>query len=310
MTLPSLPLPVPDYTPFRTAPWPLTMGLAALDLHHWIEPDECFISDLREKERLLHECHQDVFAALPSAAAGSAEVLALLAEHLPARFPMLYQREGHWLHNVSTGCRWSLTESTLHPLDLAGRLVQEDLCLLQQVEGTAYHLVGGSVCFPTRWRLAEKLGKSLGAIHGPVPGYTEHLSVPMDRLLHRLKVEHPVWRLNWGLIDHPALFQPTGHGQLTHNPHITVDNAGDMVWLRMERQTLRRLPRSGDVLFTIRVHVRPLHTLATHPERAAALAAAIRAMPPAMHQYKSFLPFLEAALAWLDHIAASSRIQG
>ena len=111
------------------------MGLAALDLHHWIEPDERFVSDLHEKERLLHECHQDVFADLPTAAAGSAEVLDLLAEYLPARFPMLYQRAGHWLQNVPTGCRWNLAESTLHPLDLAGRLVQEDLCLMQQAEG-------------------------------------------------------------------------------------------------------------------------------------------------------------------------------
>lgn len=286
------------------------MGLAALDLHDWIEPDERFVSDLHEKERLLHECHQDVFADLPTAAAGSAEVLDLLAEHLPARFPMLYQRAGHWLRNVPTGCRWNLAESTLHPLDLAGRLVQEDLCLMQQAEGTAYHLVGGSVCFPTRWRLAEKLGKSLGAIHAPVPGYMEHLTLSMDRLFHRLKVERPVWRLNWGLLDDPALFQPIGHGRLAHHPHITAQNAGDMLWLRMERQTLRRLPRTRDILFTIRVHVRPLHTLATHPERATALAAAIRAMPPTMRQYKSFLPFLEAVLAWLDQVTATSGTQG
>ena len=143
-----------------------------------------------------------------------------------------------------------------------------------------------------------------------MPGYPEHLTVPMDRLFHRLKVERPVWRLNWGLLDNPALFQPTGHGRLAHHPHITAQNAGDMLWLRMERQTLRRLPRSRDILFTIRVHVRPLHTLATHPERAAALAAAIRAMPPAMLQYKSFLPFLEAVLAWLDQVTATPGTQG
>jgi hypothetical protein len=125
----------------------------------------------------------------------------------------------------------------------------------------------------------------------------------MERFFHRLKTERPVWRINWTLLDNPTLFQPTGHGRLAHNAQITAQNAGDMLWLRMERQTLRRLPRSGDILFTIRVHVRPLHSLATRPERAATLAAAIRALPLAMQRYKSLPPFLDAVLAWLDQVA-------
>jgi hypothetical protein len=72
----------------------------------------------------------------------------------------------------------------------------------------------------------------------------------------------------------------------------------------MERQTLRRLPHSGDILFTIRVYVRPLEHLLAYPARAAAIAAAIRALPPVIQRYKSFAPFQEAVLAWLDRVAA------
>jgi hypothetical protein len=74
----------------------------------------------------------------------------------------------------------------------------------------------------------------------------------------------------------------------------------------MERQTLRRLPRTGDILFTIRVHVRPLYTLATQPQRAADLAAALRAFPQAMRQYKSLPPFLDALLVWLDRVTSTA----
>jgi hypothetical protein len=132
----------------------------------------------------------------------------------------------------------------------------------------------------------------------------------MDRFFARLKVERPVWRLNWSLIDNPALFQPRGHGQRDHNAAITAHNAGDMLWLRMERQTLRRLPRTHDILFTIRIYVQSLHNLAANPARAARLAAAMRALPPKMRGYKSLYPFMDAALDWLDRIVAQSRTGG
>ncbi len=295
----------PDSAPFQGGPFRLSMGLVPLDLRDWIEPDEHMATELHEKERLLRQQHQEVFAALPTAAAGAAETLELLVAHLPVRFATLYRRVGEQLHNLVSGQSWNLAESALHPLDLAGRLVQEDLCLMRREEDTkTYCLVGASVCFPTRWRLAEKMGKSVRAIHAPVPAYEEQLAPTMDRFLDRLKTARPVWRLNWSLVDDPALFQPSGHGRRQHKASITAQGAGETVWLRMERQTLRRLPRTGDILFTIRVYVRPLHDLATRPERAAALAAAIRALPASMQQYKSLPPFLDAVLAWLANVAA------
>jgi hypothetical protein len=282
------------------------MGLLPLDPHDWIEPDEHVASELAEKERLLQEQHPAVFAVLPEAFNGSAEVLELLAAHLPARFPSLFTRAGNLLHNQVTRQTWDLSQNVLHPLELAGRLVQEDLCLMQfNAESNLYHLVGASLCFPTRWRLADKIGKPLNLVHGPVPGYEEELASTMDRFFERLKVDKPVWRVNWGLIDDPTLFQPTGHGRKGLNPDITVENAGDKLWLRMERQTLRRLPRTQDILFTIRVYVRPLRELATRPERAAELAATIRSMPEPMRLYKSLPPFQDAVLGWLDRVAAA-----
>jgi hypothetical protein len=298
--------PTADYAPFKEGPFRLAMGLFPLELRDWIEPDARMTVELTEKERLLRERHHDVFAALPEAAEGSAETLALLVEHLPARFPTLYKREGDVLQNLVTRQSWDLTRTELHPLDLAGRLVQEDLCLMKPLEGSdVYCLVAASLCFPTRWRLLEKLGKPLNTIHAPIPGYEEQLASTMDRYFERIKTDKPVWRMNWSLIDDPTLFQPTGHGRKGHNPDITPKNAGEKVWLRMERQTLRRLPRSQDILFTIRVYVKPLRELANRPDHAAALAAAARALPEPMRLYKSLPPFLDAVLIWLDGVSGA-----
>jgi len=88
----------------------------------------------------------------------------------------------------------------------------------------------------------------------------------------------------------------------TKGDNVIFRHAHDPI---VQRQTLRRLPRTRDILFTIRVHVRPLCELATRPDRAAELASTIRSMPEPMRLYKSLPPFLDAALGWLDRVAAS-----
>ena len=79
------------------------------------------------------------------------------------------------LHNRLTGETWTLTPPDCDPLELAGRLVQEDLCIIQDAaDGPRF--TAAVLCFPSRWRLHEKLGQPLAAVHGPVPLYAERLA--------------------------------------------------------------------------------------------------------------------------------------
>jgi dimethylamine monooxygenase subunit A len=111
---------------------------------------------------------------------------------------------------------------------------------------------------------------------------------------------HIASRLNWSLLDDPALFQPDGKWRVETSAEITAENAGSRVFLRVERQTLRRLPVTQAVVFGIRVHVYPLSRVIERPDRAAALAAAVRALPAEIQHYKSLRPFRTALLGWLD----------
>jgi Haem-dependent oxidative N-demethylase, alpha subunit-like len=111
-------------------------------------------------------------------------------------------------------------------------------------------------------------------IHDPVPGFGERLGVPVDRFFASIQVARPVWRVNWSLVDQPTLFLPPEHRG--HPKPISAEGAGEQLWLRVERQTLRRLPRSGDVVFGIHTHVDPLAAAIDSPEVARALAARIR----------------------------------
>ena len=64
-----------------------------------------------------------------------------------------------------------------------------------------------------------------------------------------------MWRANWSVVENATLFHPQPRERL---PDLTAENAGEKLWLRVERQTLRRLPASRAVVFTIRTLLRRL----------------------------------------------------
>lgn len=284
---------------FDPGPYRMAMGLVGTDPGELIELDEHYVPEMAERRRLLAVRHGDVFAALPGSAAARREVLDILAELLPRRFPAWFGRDGAVLHNRLTGEAWELDRPPHDPLEVAGRLVQEDLCLLRLTpEGPV--LDAAVLCFPSRWSLAEKLGQPLAMIHTRVPFYADRLAKPVDRLMPNLRDGKMVVRLNWGMTDDPALYAESRKFRREHNPDVTAQNAGEKIWLRVERQTLRLLPESGAVLFGIRTHLYTVARLAADRQVAADLASAVRALPPEMALYKSIPPFRAALLDYLD----------
>lgn len=247
-----------DELPLQPGPPWLGMGTRNLALDEWLVTDDDRDGDLVRKAVLLDERHGDVFAArdTPAVTAASIEVLALIV--------------------AATGT--TAVPPGLHPLDAAGRLVQEDLCLMVQRDG-APHLDAASLCFPSYWRLADKLGRPMTDVHGPVAHYGDELATKVDTFLQRLRADRPVWRRNWSIHDNPSYFLPD-----PTPPY--VGTAPEGLHLRSERQTLRRLTSADVVLFTIRTQQVPLTVLAERPGVAHRMAAAIEAWSPDLAAYK------------------------
>ncbi|WP_428488198.1 heme-dependent oxidative N-demethylase family protein [Rhodopila sp.] len=294
--------PLPEqavHLPFEAAPYRMAMDLVTVPEAAWFELDQAYKPDMAERRRLLETAHDQVFAAGAASGPARAEALALIAAALTAHHPDWFSRQGQRLHNQLSHETWDLEHPALDPLELAGRLVQEDLCVIQNgAEGPVF--TAAVLCFPSRWRLIDKIGKPLVGVHGPVPFYADRLARPVDRFMRHLKVGPIASRLNWSVLDDPALFQPEGKWRVDGGSDVTPENAGSRLFLRVERQTLRRLPASEAVLFGIRVHVYPLTQAIDRPARAAALAAAVRALPVEILRYKSVLPFRNALLGWLE----------
>jgi hypothetical protein len=167
-----------------------------------------------------------------------------------------------------------------HPIVAASRLVQEDLCVL--VRSDAWRLQAASVCFPSRWSLVTKIGTTLDEIHRPIPFYDDQLAQPTNSFFDRLKPERSFWRLNWTLIDNPALHQPT----MERNP---PQSDLSQWFFRVERQTLRRLARSGAIVFTIHNYVASARELCQRQaDFGPLLLRSLDTTPEPMQEYKGW----------------------
>ncbi|KAL5045646.1 hypothetical protein BDW71DRAFT_198140 [Aspergillus fruticulosus] len=174
----------------------------------------------------------------------------------------------------------------LHLLDTLGAWIDEDFLILLPSPippplssdpsaesdpelNTQYYLEAYTTYYPAGFDTRKKLSLSLSAIHAPLPGYKQKLSKSMDRFFERLEVGKAVVRVNWsimpkgtglfaafgGLHDH----SPNSEGGKEENERIDPDSFdGEDTFLRCERQTLHRLPKSKALLFAFHTYTYPI----------------------------------------------------
>lgn len=249
-------LPHTPWTDPRTARLPGTLPLTD---DRWIVRDEAFAAQMAERDRLIAEQAEEVHAltqaARPAADELYATVLARLAGDAGYRF------------GATSVLRPDGVEVPLdpdRPLLTLGRLVQEDLCLMEK-HGAEHMLTGAILCFPASWSLDEKLGRGLIGIHRTVRHYDDGLRPRVQRMFDALRADQPLWRMNALVYVNPALHQPAREGA----PRTDRTNGR---FVRAERQCIVKLPRTGAVVFAIHTYLVRLDSLA-EAEREALLAA-------------------------------------
>ena len=289
----------PIYMPFDKGRFRLSMGIISLNLDEWLEPDEYYYRELLEKEALLANQNNEVFQSKKGSQLAQQEVLDLIIDYMNTFHSELVRIDGDKIFIDGIKRDFSRKEFAEMPLNLAGRLVQEDLCLMAPGD-TGYTLEAASLCFPSRWRLIDKIGKRMVDIHSPVPHYEDKLARPVDRFFDKLDINKPVWRVNWSLTDDPDLYQPIRKTSTDYSRSINSKNAGDLIFVRCERQTLRRLPNTGWILFSIKTYVDKVSALAVQPEALVDLAHSVKNMSADMQQYKNIAPYRKQLLEYLD----------
>lgn len=261
------------HTPYDGSSKPFAIGLRPLESSDFIEVDGKLESYLDEKDRLTSAIPEQVLVSEAGSEAAQLEILELVASHVCHHFPQNYQQNGDIVSIHGAGRVVDLASPDFPPIHRAASLVQEDLVMMRK--GTSgWYLSAASVCFPSAWNLREKFRKPMHDIHGPVPGFGEGTRNAglIERMFDNLRPGTPVIRWNWSLYGDDRLFHPTSdHGMKRRfGSGIEPENIN----LRLERQTLQKLPVSGAILFTIRIYIDPIEAMEIHPQ-AAALATSI-----------------------------------
>ena len=266
----------PPYLPFLNGPPGIAPGLMPIAPEAWLMPDTEAAAWLAPKRGLMRAQRDEVFAAQ------GAEVEMREAANLVLA-----------VTGAAEGC-WPT------PLEAAASTVSDDLCLMVRDGDGLWRLRAASLCAPTFWRLEDKIGEPLGGLHGPVPGGDPGLAVRISRIFDGLRPGLVLERFNWTVQAGIERFTP-GAAPLKTLATDTPDAAAlDVLHLRVERQTLRKLPDTGALLFTIRIVIDPLRAALPTLRHVEAFASAWQGADPAMHHYKGWPAYDRLVGAALD----------
>jgi hypothetical protein len=215
-------------------------GIQPLALADWLIEDEAFAGQLALRDCLLAERRDEALqiseAARPAARELLDLVLGVLADNASYRITK---------DEVQRPDRVVVPVEHDDPMGTLGRLVQEDLCILEK-SGDEHVLTAAVLCFPASWSLAEKFMHPLAIIHQPVATYDDNIARRVQRMFDMMRAEQPLWRSNVLLYDDPALFVPRARASRDGSPAPFV---------RSERQSLVKLPESGAVVFSIHTYL-------------------------------------------------------
>ncbi|KAL7276779.1 hypothetical protein RUND412_000203 [Rhizina undulata] len=299
------------YRPFRYGPkYFITMGLRKMDFDEWIELDSEFPQFHAQKSARIAARGPKCCRTAPAAYPAALEFLSLLFDYLPSRYPSLYATTPVGIKNLLTGEEFDIVSRPLSedPMQMAARTVQDDLAIMMPGADGKYYLLAGAILLAGFWRLEDKFGMDLAEIHysGDVPGFEAKLRRGMESFVGRVAPGAPVLRNNYFIQvdDNLAWSDSIGDEDSEKIGWFTAEQnkAIEHHHFRSERQSLRRLPKTGGVVFTIRTYMVPITELAKEPYVPGRLASAIRSWGDDVANYKGRERYGDVLLEYLDRM--------
>ncbi|HAQ34402.1 MAG: hypothetical protein CMF74_00535 [Maricaulis sp.] len=265
----------PPYKPFHHGPPRFQVALGQIEPGLWLSPDP-EAGWLPEKNRRLDADPDKYYRGRPDAAAAEAEALMRVCEATGQQAPRRDEPD----------------------LIRAGRLVSDDLVVMQQLEAgwTATALL---LAQPTFFSLEDSFDRELFALHTPVPGGVPGLATKIAKVFDRMPAGGVFERFNWTVQIGHERWWPHGSAMREQLDTQSPEDAARQLYLRVERQTLVRLEETGAVLFCIRICLDPLAEALADPADREAFARNWRAAGADALAYKRWGQFsapVEAAL--------------
>jgi hypothetical protein len=272
--------------------------------------DEHYIAECKERTLTLAQ-DPNRCMVLPHMMAAQWDTLELIMESLAKDYPEDFSltKDGDnwtWINRplgIEDSFRFGDVDSLpMEPFEYITRQAQGDFTLQDQRDNNLF-IDGGMVTTQADWSLEFDLGMSFQEWHGPVP--VAHDLGVFDRALQyllRLPYGRPVRRLNWTLTINPRLDTSPENYPIwgPDRASLTPENIGGKLHLRVELQTLFRLPRSNAILFGVRCYLASMDELARVPKWGRRLHRVLRDLHPEIAEYKGSTRYRAIAV---DHLS-------
>lgn len=278
--------PQPHFKPSPT----LSMGLRSKRGTDWLGGSDplgiagLYARQMDEKHQLMTNQLGDIFALRPAGEAAALEAARLI-----------------FLMKGQIKDQSEQIDAATAFVSASGLIPEDILIVVPNISakgGKEWRLQAGLLAFPGHWRLADKMGKNLAAIHAPVPEFQEKLSAHLDRFFANMHIGAISWRQNWSVQRDSRLFAPMREAALETS--LTPQQAGQQIHIRIETQHFYKLPKSEAVIFAIRTSLAPLNFWQKRPEPIAALLDQIEKLGSDMLGYKAIEPLRPALQHWLE----------
>lgn len=298
----------------------VNMGIRNMDWNNWIELDNQWLKYHNDKLNRVATTGNKLYESSDEAIDAAYELCEEFRNWLPERYPKLFKRTTLGVDNLVTGEQHIFLKpqqdiekggkfsksNGIDPILIAAKMVQDDLAIMIENEDGEYYLKSGAIMLAGFWRFRDKFNKPLSYIHdsGDVPKYKENLKNGMEKFFVRLTCDKPVVRNNYFIQTDDDLPWSRSIGD-ENNEHVgwnTAENASkvEQIYFRSERQSLRRLPRSGGVVFTIRTYFTPLTEICKEPHVPRRLLDGMKSWEDDVADYKGFEKYKDVVLPYLE----------
>ena len=241
-------------------------ALTKMEPDWWLELENTYVSRINERKALFEEHGSKVLDYLPGSELVCKELMEMCLQFYCARYPKLFSlsSDNRTFHNALLGGETDI--QSMHPLHVLLNNVPEDFAIVLRNETDGmYYFRAGVICSSLGWNVGTKIGMQLKEIHEPIPDYKEKMSFSMDRYFSKMPTNGPIQRGSWGLEIGNPLFMPPGHPHEKYRESQKGDLTIEECTLRVDWQTLRRMPLSGGIVFNFKALFTPMQEFRDEP---------------------------------------------
>jgi len=305
----------PLYRPYRWASADFQLGLRPIKPGTWILIGADHAEIMRQKHDRLNRFRPYYYRTLPESLPAQRELRNLVTAHLLSDHPGSFERLGSVVRSVITGQTLDLNDTSIEPLLQLSYLIEEDFMLLD--EGDEFpRITAAANAYSTSGRLASSVGHDMEWTHAPVPQLTQKLGAKINRVIRTVHTATPCERFNWQVTPMASVFFPhtdphAANAAAMHRVAAELRDdparAGELLWIRVERQTLSRLPDSNAVAFSLHTYSDPLSSIRSDLESVRAILALLRNYTEERWKYSEMDIVRKPLLLWLEATASTER---